>query len=149
MANTKIYVEQGGERMVVGDGAALVIEGDLEVAGGGEITPGPDSITTEMLQDECVTADKLDDDAVGTLNIIDGAVDTDKALVYISIETTATGSAQPFTHGLGVSPLIVLVVPSDNSSVMDGLFTITFTKNATTIEVTATTGLKYRVFAWA
>lgn len=146
MPNVPIFIRPGGAEMVVGENAALTVQGTLTVPG--SIIPSPDSITTAMLQDECVTSDKLDDDCVGTLNLIDGAVDTDKALVYISTETTATGSAQTFTHNLGVSPFIVLVVPSSNADIMDGLFTITFIKDATKIDVTATADLKYRVFAW-
>lgn len=130
-ANVPIYTDQGGKRMVIGEGGTLVIEGDLEVSGGGEIVPGPDSITTAMIQDEAVTFAKT--------------------LAFISTQQTGTGSPQNIAHGLGVTPAAVLVVPSDTTAlgIIASGYSNTHTKNNTNVVVTATEGLKYYVMAWA
>lgn len=138
MANVPIYTEQGGKRMVIGDGATLVIEGDLEVGGGGEITPGPDSITTAMIQDDAVTTAKIEDQGVTFA----------KTLASISNEITGDGMGQEYAHMLGVVPAAVLVVPSSNTGLMDAEFEIAYVTDAANVTVTATAGLKYYVMAW-
>lgn len=167
-ANVPIYIDQGGAQMTVGEEATLTVLGNLVVDG--DILPTPDSITTAMLQDDCVTTDKIDDGAVtndkleaqavtsnkiydfavGTQQLANAAVTVATSNVFISTEQTGNGMAQNVAHGLGVTPALVLVVPSDTSGTMSpGDFTITFTKGNTNVVVTATPDLKYYVMAWA
>ena len=69
--------------------------------------------------------------------------------VFVSDETTGTGSAQDVAHGLGVTPSAVMIVltefgAAENPDVTEG------THDATNVEVTvASSGVKFKVIAWA
>jgi hypothetical protein len=160
MANVPIYTEQGGTRMVVGEGATLVIEGDLEVAGGGDIVLGDDSVTTDMLQDDAVTTPKINNLAVTTAKIAGGAVTTPtlaagavtkaKTGMFISGDTVGDGMPQVIPHGLGVDPTTANLFFSVIDTAMAGDFAFTnIATDAMNITVTATANVVYRVQAWA
>jgi hypothetical protein len=87
---------------------------------------------------------ELADGAVETDKLGDGAVDSSKMNYFLSDEQTGDGTAQSIAHGLEVEPALVLIIPSLVGT--DGA-TITFTKGTANVNVTATTGAKYRVFA--
>jgi hypothetical protein len=150
MANVPIYTEQGGTRMVVGEGATLVIEGDLEVAGGGDIVLGDDSVTTDMLQDDAVTTPKINDLAVTTAKLSGGAVTKATTKMFISSDQTGTGMPQNIAHGLGVNPTTANILFSVIDTAMAGDFAFTnLATDATNVTVTATANVVYRVQAWA
>lgn len=65
---------------------------------------------------------------------------------FQSTEQTGTGSAQAIAHGLGVEPRIVII---SFSSIPDGGATYTYTKGTANVNVTATNGAKYFVYAKA
>lgn len=92
------------------------------------------SIDTEELAGGAVETDKLGDDSV----------DSSKLNYFLSDEQTGTGEAQSIAHGLDAEPALVLIIPSVIGT--DGA-NITFTKGSANVNVTATTGTKYRVFA--
>lgn len=64
---------------------------------------------------------------------------------FKSTEQTGNGSAQNVAHGLGATPSLVLVIPTDvpagQATFVEGSHT------ATNVIVTATTGAKYKVYA--
>lgn len=65
---------------------------------------------------------------------------------FLSTEQTGNGSAQNVAHGLGATPALVFVVPSD---ITGGAFTVAYgTHTSTNAVVTVTTGEKYRVVAF-
>lgn len=87
---------------------------------------------------------------VVTADLADGSVTKAKAAVFFSAETTATGSAQNVAHGLGVAPAGVLIVPTDTSPAVAGVYTVVEgTHTSTNVVVTVTSGKKFKVFAWA
>lgn len=113
--------------------AALeALDGRIEGVEAGVVAEG--SIDTPELADGAVETDKLADDSV----------DSDKVNYFLSDEQTGTGEVQNIAHGLSAEPGLVLIVPSSIGT--DG-GTITFTKGSANVNVTATTGAKYRVFA--
>jgi hypothetical protein len=77
----------------------------------------------------------------------------DKADVnmFVSAETTGTGSSQSIAHGLGVVPAAVIVVCTDNTGgTTSGAWTVTEgVHDATNVNVTVLTGKKFKVVAWA
>lgn len=81
------------------------------------------------------------------LTIAADAVTAAKAHVFLSTEQTGNGSAQNVAHGLGVTPTVVLVIPSDMPDSAWSLVQGTHTD--TNVVVTATSGGKYYVLAWA
>lgn len=89
--------------------------------------------------------------SVGTADIAAGAVTFAKAKVFISAETTGTGSSQNVAHGLGATPAGVLVVPTEHPGTPDtGAFDIAEgTHTSTNVVVTVTANVKFKVFAWA
>ncbi len=130
MPNVSIYTEQGGKRMVIGQGATLVIEGDLEVEGGGAIDVPDASITTAKLANTAVTKAK--------------------AKMFISANQVGTGAPQNIAHGLGVDPTAANVIFSviDTAAAGDFAFTNIATTNVN-VTVTATANVVYRVQVWA
>lgn len=71
---------------------------------------------------------------------------------FQSTVQTGTGSSQNVAHGLGVVPSLVLVAPYDNSASGSTPFTFTIAEGAhdsTNVKVTATSGLTYKVIAFA
>jgi hypothetical protein len=150
MSNVQIRIDQGGNRMVIGPDATLVIEGDLEVAGGGEIVLGDDSVTTDMLQDDAVTTPKINDLAVTTAKLSGGAVTKATSKIFISGDTVGDGMPQVIPHGLGVNPTTANLFFSVISTAAAGDFAFTnIATDATNITVTATATITYRVWAIA
>lgn len=68
--------------------------------------------------------------------------------VFISVETTGTGSSQDVAHGLGSTPTAVFIVLTEfgtaqNPNVTEG------THDATNVKVTvASNTVKFKVIAW-
>lgn len=70
--------------------------------------------------------------------------------VFKSSEQTGTGSSQNIAHGLGVTPSLVLVYPTDTSPATAGVYVLTEgTHTSTNVVVTVTTGKKFKVVAFA
>lgn len=73
----------------------------------------------------------------------------DRLAVFVSAETTGTGSSQDVPHGLGVTPSAVMIVltefgASENPDVTEGAH------DATDVKVTvASADVKFKVIAWA
>lgn len=69
---------------------------------------------------------------------------------FLSTEQTGTGSEQSIAHGLGVTPNLALVYPSDTAPATTGVYTMTRgTDDKTNVKTTVTSGKKYFVFALA
>jgi hypothetical protein len=86
-----------------------------------------------------VTTDKIDD----------AAVTFDKMSVFISTEQTGTGMEEDIPHTLGVVPAAVVVIPSSNAMIMDGLFAFTQGMHTNTvIKIDATADAAFYVLAW-
>jgi hypothetical protein len=74
-------------------------------------------------------------------------VDESDAKVFVSTEQTGNNNPQSVAHGLGVTPPLVLVVPT---GVGAGGFDIAEgAHDATNVVVTVSAGTTYKVFAWA
>lgn len=68
---------------------------------------------------------------------------------FQSSEQTGTGSAQNIAHGLGRTPTLVIVYPTDTAPATTGAYTLTEgTHTSTNVVVTVTSGKKYRVVAF-
>lgn len=96
----------------------------------------------------------VSDGAVTTAKLAAAAVTKAKAAVFASTEQTATGSAQNVAHGLGVTPALVLVIPTAGHDGLgaagDLMPTIVEGAHGTTnVVVTAEAGSKFKVMAWA
>ena len=69
--------------------------------------------------------------------------------LFLSGLQTGTGSQQSFAHGLGVTPTRVAVFDMDDSPATAGVFTCTEgTHDATNVNVTVTSGKKFKVIAF-
>jgi len=70
---------------------------------------------------------------------------------FASTEQTGTGSSQNVAHGLGVAPTLVIVTVTEHPGTPDtGAFDIAEgTHTTTNVVVTVTTGVKFKVYAWA
>lgn len=100
------------------------------------------------LPDGSIGAAQLADDAVTTDKIADEAVTIAKLSVFKSTEQTGTGSAQNIAHGLGVAPGLVIIVPSDTSVAIAGVYVVTEgTHTSTNVVVTVTSGKKFFAIA--
>ena len=77
---------------------------------------------------------------------VSGAWTTPSPVSSLSAEITANGSAQSTAHGLGSTPSLVYVIPSNLTG---GPFVVTYgTHTSTDAVVTVTTGEKYRIVAF-
>ena len=85
---------------------------------------------------------------VGTSDLAASAVTRAKALVFISTEQTGTGSAQNVAHGLGVAPTGGVLV-SVTEAAGDAFDVAEGTHTSTNVVVTVTSGVKFKVLAWA
>ena len=94
------------------------------------------TIVGAKLDDLTVTAGKLADDAVQGRT-----VDYYKSPANV----TGTGSAQNIAHGLGRSPLLVIIIPQTSSAT--GVSVVEGSHDATNIVVTAPTTTTFRVVA--
>jgi hypothetical protein len=87
----------------------------------------------------------LPDATVVNADIKVSSVQGSKLDFFLSAEQTGNGAPQPIAHGLGRTPSIVLVVPTDITG-----NPATFTEgahDATNCIITATATLRYKVFA--
>lgn len=71
--------------------------------------------------------------------------------VFVSAETTGTGSAQNVAHGLGVVPRYILVSPTEHPGTPDtGAFDVAEgTHTSTNVVLTVTANVKFKVLAIA
>lgn len=85
--------------------------------------------------------------SIGTTELASAAVTKAKSATFFSTEQTGTGSSQNVAHGLAAAPAGVLigVTESDGNAfdVAEG------THTSTNVVVTVTSGVKFKVFAWA
>jgi len=89
--------------------------------------------------------------SIDTEELADKAIDSTKLNYFVSDEQTGTGEAQSIPHGLEVDEVAVepsKVIVAFTSIGTDGA-TSTYTKGTVNVNVTATTGAKYRVIAFA
>lgn len=69
---------------------------------------------------------------------------------FVSTEQTGTGSPQNVAHGLGVTPTLVLIAPTDTAPATAGDYTVTEgSHDATNVVATVTSGKKFKVLAIA
>jgi hypothetical protein len=109
----------------------------------------PSTVITSDVADGAVTTAKIADGAVTTAKIASGAVTVAKMGVFKSSEQTGTGSEQSISHGLGVTPGLVIVYPTDTSVATAGVYVVAEgTHTTSVVKVTVTTGKKYRVVAF-
>jgi hypothetical protein len=71
-----------------------------------------------------------------------------KAAVFVSTEQTGNGAQQSVAHGLAAAPAGVLIAVTEDPA-GSGFDVAEGTHTATNVLVTVTTGVKYKVFAWA
>lgn len=97
-----------------------------------------DDLKINDLRKDCIAAlDSVESDITG---LIVGAVP------FISAEITGTGAGQSIPHTLGSTPSKVLIIPTSFSgsyTVVEGAHT------STDVILTATSGAKFKVVAWA
>ena len=88
----------------------------------------------------------LNDSTVTSADIKDATVVAADINIFVSAELTGTGSAQTFNHGLGATPTktIVGVINFGASVAVD---IVEGTHTATDCVVTATSGIKYKIWA--
>lgn len=83
-------------------------------------------------------------------DVADGSITVAKMKTFKSTEQTGTGSAQNIAHGLGSTPSLVIVYPTDTSVATAGVYVVTEgSHTSTNVVVTVTSGKKYRVVAFA
>lgn len=106
------------------------------------------AVTSGKLASGAVIAGKI---ATGGLSaaaqLADGVVVAAKAKLFVSAEQTGTGAAMDIAHGLAAVPSVVMWSLTD---VPDSAIVVTEgAHDATNVKLTATTGLKFKVMAWA
>jgi hypothetical protein len=70
--------------------------------------------------------------------------------IFISAETTATGSAQNVAHGLGVIPNKVLIAPTELAADLAAGYDVAEgSHTSTNVVLTVTSGAKFKVLAFA
>jgi hypothetical protein len=70
--------------------------------------------------------------------------------IFVSAETTGTGSAQNVAHGLGVVPSKVLVAPTELAADLTAGYDVAEgTHTTTNVVLTVTSGAKFKVLAFA
>lgn len=78
-----------------------------------------------------------------------GSVPISKLSVFKSTEQTGTGSSQNVAHGLGATPGLVIVYPTDTAPSTTGAYTMAEgSHDATNVVVTVTSGKKFKVVAF-
>ncbi len=90
----------------------------------------------------------LNDSTVTSADIKDGEVKAVDMAIFASAETAGTGSAQNVAHGLGVAPSKVLISATEFGAnvavdIAEG------THTATNVVLTVTSGVKFKVLAFA
>ncbi len=86
----------------------------------------------------------LPDGTVVNADVANSSIQASKLDYFKSTEQTGTGTAQNIAHGLGRTPALVLVIPTELTgigSIVEG------THDGTNVVVTAVSGDKYKVFA--
>ena len=106
-------------------------------------TPAANGVTAGDIASNAVTTVKIADSNVTTAKLASGAVTNAKAKVFTAVQTATTGSAQSVAHGLGATPSIVMIVPTDGATVTPG------THDGTSVKFTATGSKHVDIFAWA
>lgn len=107
-----------------------------------------DAVDGTKIADDAVDTEHLAADAVDTTAIADAAVTAAKALAFVSTEQTGTGSPQNIAHGLGATPSFVLPSVTEDPA-GTGFDVAEGAHDATNVVVTVTTGVKFKVLAWA
>lgn len=89
--------------------------------------------------------------SIQTAELDDDSVTFAKAAIFVSGEQTGTGSAQNVAHGLGVAPAAVLVSVTElpDATAETGFDVAEGTHTTTNVVVTVTSGVKFKVLAWA
>ena len=89
----------------------------------------------------------LVDSTVTSADIKDATITSADIGIFVSAETTGTGSAQNVAHGLSATPTKVLIIPTKDTG--GGTLTITEgTHTSTNVVVTvAPSGIEYKVWA--
>ncbi len=109
----------------------------------------PNTVITSDVADGAVTTDKIALSAVTTAKIATNAVTTAKMKFFKSSEQTGDGSEQSITHGLGATPGLVIIYPTDTSPSTTGVYGMTEgTHTSTVVKVTVTPGKQYIVVAF-
>lgn len=110
----------------------------------------PSTVINADVADGSISTAKLANSAVSTAKLANNAVTVAKMKTFKSSEQTGTGSAQSIAHGLGSTPSLVMVFPTDTSVATAGQYVVTEgTHTSTNVVVTVTTGKKYVVVAFA
>jgi hypothetical protein len=108
------------------------------------------TVKTANIDPSTIITSDVADESVTTAKLANGSVTVAKMNVFKSTEQTGTGSAQNIAHGLGTTPSLVLVYPTDTNVATTGAYVITEgSHTSTNVVVTVTTGKKYRVVAFA
>lgn len=69
--------------------------------------------------------------------------------MFVSAETTSTGSAQNVAHGLGYTPTKIFVAPTELPADLTGGFDVAEgTHTSTNVVLTVTASCKFKVLAW-
>lgn len=99
--------------------------------------------------DNAINTAELANNAVTTAKIANGSVTVAKMSVFKSTEQTGTGASQNIAHGLGVTPALVIVYPTDTSPATTGSYVVTEgSHTSTNVVVTVTSGKKFKVVAF-
>lgn len=88
----------------------------------------------------------LNDSTVTSADVKDGEIKAVDMAIFVSAEQVGTGSAQNVAHGLGVAPSKVLISATEfgsNVNIAEG------THTATNVVLTVTSGVKFKVLAFA
>lgn len=108
-----------------------------------------DAVLNVDVADDAVGTPELQNNSVTTAKIANGSVTVAKMSVFKSTEQTGTGSAQNIAHGLGVTPGLVIVYPTDTNVATTGQYVVTEgSHTSTNVVVTVTSGKKFRVVAF-
>jgi hypothetical protein len=109
-----------------------------------------DAVINVDVADNAIGTAELASNAVTTSKIANGSVTVAKMSVFKSTEQTGTGSTQNIAHGLGATPGLVMVYPTDTNVATTGNYVVTEGSHTNTnVVVTVTSGKKYRVVAFA
>lgn len=86
------------------------------------------------------------DATVVNADIANSSVEAGKLDYFLSSEITGTGAEADTAHGLGRTPALVLVIPTENTT-GNTLNIAEGTHDGTNVKVTAPATMKYKVFA--
>jgi len=92
------------------------------------------------------TAGGLKDSIITGAEIVDSTITAADVKVFVSAVLVGTGSAQTFAHGLGATPTKTLIgiINFGASTAVD---VVEGTHTSTNCVVTATSGIKYQIWA--